>query len=175
MLHNHTGFQFKNKNAKGFTLVELLVVIFIIGVLVSLLLANILGARQRATDVEKKSNLQQLKRALRLFYNDYQSYPDADGGRFTNEVGGGTAVVEGAEFHNNQNNDVIYMKEVPAYDEYAVTDDGNRFVLIVTLDNPSDKDIESSKSRCETSLIAVNVDGAGIDVSADPVYIVCED
>lgn len=173
MLHNQTRFQFKNKNAKGFTLVELLVVIFIIGVLVSLLLANILGARQRATDVEKKANLQQVKRALRLFYNDFQSYPAAVGDRFTNEVTGGTPVPEGEEFHNQDNDEVIYMKEIPEYDEYAVTADGNRFVLIVTLDNPSDKDIESSKSRCATSLIET---GASIDPDGDdPVYIVCED
>jgi len=46
------------RNQAGFTLIEILVVIFIIGILVSLLLSNILGARQRSEDMERKSEHQ---------------------------------------------------------------------------------------------------------------------
>ncbi len=143
----------------GFTLIELLVVIFIIGILVSLLLANILGARQRAEDVEKKNNLQQMKRALRLYYNDNQRYP---------------APAEipdvGAEF-SVDGGEVIYIKEVPVYDDYSVDTTGDRFVMTVTLDNASDKSIAESQSRCSTSLSAVT---STPDVTG-PVYVVCED
>ena len=59
----------------GFTLIELLVVISIIGILAALLLANMVGIRERARDSATKSTLQQVQNALRLYYNDNQSYP----------------------------------------------------------------------------------------------------
>lgn len=60
---------------KGFTLVELLIVISIIGVLTTLLLANFIGVRQRARDAQRKSDLRQIQSALELFRSDQASYP----------------------------------------------------------------------------------------------------
>lgn len=111
---------------KGFTLIELLVVIFIIGVLVAVLLANILGARQRAEDTQRKSDLQQLKRALMMYYGDHQEYPDNIADVVTGE----------------------YIKQLPEYHYYWVSADGEEFRVAVTLDNLSDKDLASSKIRC---------------------------
>lgn len=65
-----------NKKNKGFTLVELLVVISIIGVLTTLLMVNFVGTRERANDSKKIQNLNSLKNALRLYYNDNQNYPN---------------------------------------------------------------------------------------------------
>lgn len=59
----------------GFTLIEILVVVSIIGILAALLLANMVGVRERAADARAKSNLNQLKNALRMYYNDNQQYP----------------------------------------------------------------------------------------------------
>jgi prepilin-type N-terminal cleavage/methylation domain-containing protein len=59
----------------GFTLVELLVVISIIGVLTTLLAVNFVGSRERANDSQKIQNLNAAKNALRMYYNDYQKYP----------------------------------------------------------------------------------------------------
>jgi type II secretion system protein G len=59
----------------GFTLIELLVVISIIAILVAILLPNMMGARERAADSKLKNDLTQMKSALRLYYNDNQSYP----------------------------------------------------------------------------------------------------
>lgn len=60
----------------GFTLVELLVVISIIGILTTLLVVNFVGSRERARDSQKMQNLNEAKNALRLYYNDNQKYPD---------------------------------------------------------------------------------------------------
>jgi len=130
---------------KGFTLIELLVVIFIIGVLVAVLLANILGARQRAEDTQRKSDLQQLKRALMMYYGDHQEYPDVDDISDVRDEG--------------------YIKQLPEINQYWVSADGEEFRATVILDNISDKDLVSSKTRCPRS------SGSW----GDTEYVVCED
>ncbi len=63
----------------GFTLVELLVVISIIGTLVAILLPNFMGARERARDAQKIQDAYAIKNALRMYYNDNQAYPTPKG------------------------------------------------------------------------------------------------
>lgn len=62
----------------GFTLIELLVVISIIGILATLVLANLNAARERGRDAQRKSDLRSIETALRLYYNDYGHYPTSD-------------------------------------------------------------------------------------------------
>lgn len=60
---------------KGFTLIELLVVIALIGILSTLILANLNSARERSRDVQRKSDLRSIQTALRLYYNDAGGFP----------------------------------------------------------------------------------------------------
>lgn len=60
---------------KGFTLIELLVVISLIGILSTLILANLNSARERSRDVARKSDLRNIQTALRLYYNDAGGFP----------------------------------------------------------------------------------------------------
>lgn len=64
--------------ATGFTLIELLVVVSLIGVLATLLFANLNAARERGRDAERKADLRNIQTALRLYYNDYKSFPASD-------------------------------------------------------------------------------------------------
>lgn len=61
--------------SRGFTLIELLVVIAIIGILAALILVSLSGARSKARDAVRKSDLSQVKRALELYNVDNGSYP----------------------------------------------------------------------------------------------------
>lgn len=61
---------------KGFTLVELLVVVGIIVVLLAILLPVISSAREKARQTSCISNLHNIATAAKIFYQDNKSYPD---------------------------------------------------------------------------------------------------
>lgn len=156
----------------GFTLIELLVVITILGVLATLLIANFSTARARARDARRKNDIQALKTALRIYYNDFQRYPQDSGGRL---IGCGTASAQtacewGGEFSIGGQQ---YMNEIPldplnnsttgyvyAYED---RDAGDGFVITAQLENVSDQDSADSQRRC------------GITPAQEQVYVVCED
>ncbi len=74
-----------NKFSKlGFTLIELLVVISLIGVLATLVLANLSAARERGRDSQRKADLRNIQTALQIYYNDYGVFPDDQ----TNSISG---------------------------------------------------------------------------------------
>lgn len=60
---------------KGFTLVELLVVIAVIAILAALLLPALARGKAAAKSAACKSNLRQLNIALQLYVGDYEKYP----------------------------------------------------------------------------------------------------
>lgn len=62
----------------GFTLIELLVVIAIIGVLASIIGVALNTSRQKARDTGRVQAIQQLKRALELYYTTNGVYPGGD-------------------------------------------------------------------------------------------------
>jgi len=62
-------------NSKGFSLIELLVVISIIGVLVGLSAFGLQGARQSARDARRVSDIEQIRSGLELYKADCGIYP----------------------------------------------------------------------------------------------------
>jgi type II secretion system protein G len=61
-------------NQKGFTLIELLVVIAIIGLLASIVLVSLNSARSKARDTKRTADIEQVKIALELYYDDHGHY-----------------------------------------------------------------------------------------------------
>jgi prepilin-type N-terminal cleavage/methylation domain-containing protein len=117
---------------QAFTLIELLVVISIIGILAALLLANFAGIRDRADDAKNKNNLKQVQTALRMMYNDSQSYPDVAAGTACSGLGLGTNV---------------NASDIPATCKYErVSSDS--FRACISLNNGADSDGPASVTRC---------------------------
>lgn len=59
------------KSKKGFALIELLVVIFIIALLAALILAATQSARARGRDGRRKADLDSIKKAIELYRSDF--------------------------------------------------------------------------------------------------------
>lgn len=159
----------------GFTLIEVLVVMVIIGILVSILLPNVVGLRNRARDNRIKSELSQLKTALQMYYSDFQKFPEAgtdansglmmgcgdDGTEACGWGGRFSVTVDGQE--------KIYMEQLPQVNAaggaitYTQPSGDQTYLIGVSLENASDGDIEESQVRC------------GVTVTNPPtvIYYVC--
>jgi prepilin-type N-terminal cleavage/methylation domain-containing protein len=74
-----------HESKRGFTLIELLVVISIISLLSSIIFASLNSARVKARDAGRIAQLEQIRNAIELYYNDNGQYPPSPCGRDCND------------------------------------------------------------------------------------------
>ena len=86
---------FKVKTNEGFSLVELMVVISIIGILSSVLYANYNSAREQARDKVRMTDLKSLQLAIETYKAQYGRYPAQGCGGSSDFAGPGGAVSAG--------------------------------------------------------------------------------
>src|SRR5262249_9066036 len=64
----------------GFTLIELIVVILVIGLLATIVVQNLRSATDKAKRVKAQADISQIKSALDRYYLDAGSYPSSEQG-----------------------------------------------------------------------------------------------
>lgn len=72
--------QNKNRRRKGFTMVELMAVIVILGLLAAVVVKNFMGQTEKARVTTTKANLRQLDEAVLQFKMDTGQYPTEEEG-----------------------------------------------------------------------------------------------
>src|SRR3972149_3210284 len=70
----------KDRMSKGFTLIELMVVIVILGILAAIIAPRIVGRRAEAKDPEAKAQIRNSETALKLYKLDNGFFPSTEQG-----------------------------------------------------------------------------------------------
>lgn len=87
----------------GFTLIELTIVIAILGVLAAMISGNFITSLKKGRDARRKADLEQIQRALEMYYEDKKQYPT-----FSFPFDG--KLCETADCNPNEK---VYMQKVP--------------------------------------------------------------
>lgn len=126
------------KKNKGFTLIEILIVVAIIGLLASVVLVGLGSFRARGRDARRIADLRETQNALELYYTKYQRYPALAGG--DSWEGLKNSLISGGIGVTSVSNDPLYPDR--SY-RYGVASDGQNYVLAADLEdngNPALKD-----------------------------------
>lgn len=126
-------------NRKGFTLVELLVVVAIIGLLSTLAVVALGNARQKARDARRVSDIKQIQTGLELYFSDNNSYPIVAAATVLGSTG--QTLSSGAGFSTTASG-TTYMARVPGNPspggtDYSYTSNNNDGTACTTGSCPS--------------------------------------
>lgn len=121
-------------NQKGFTIIELLVVIVIIGILVALTLPNLFAAQARGRDTDRKNELKNVQTKLETYFGDNGNYPTD----FADAIANADVLAE--EQTGPKNDAYTYTAGPAACDNAAAATNCNTYTLTADLENNEDKD-----------------------------------
>lgn len=121
--------------SRGFTLIELLVVIAIITVVGAIAMVILSDARAKGKDGGRKTQVQEVLKALELYYTDNSAYPNDGAPADTNE--GGTLADIGNDFFGYG----TYIRRLPseAGSRYYYCVSANRKSMLIAVNTEEDK------------------------------------
>ena len=151
------------KSQRGFSLLELLVVMLIIGLLTGLGISSYVTAQKKSRDNRRKQDLSSISKALEVYYNDWGRYPGyvLVGDNAIMEACGDTAqsACVWGELWQGQAN-TLYMTELPMDPSdglsYAYQNSGDGYRLFAHLENDQDPDVVRDADDQATSYAGVN-------------------
>ncbi len=157
-----TNTTYQKSGRSGFTLLEILVVMIIIGILTTIGIRGFVQSQIKTRDAQRKHDLEQVKRALELYYNDYDQYP-ADSGDGLIKLADGTELDWGSEFTDS--NGTVYMIKLPrdprGYSYYYETlNDNKSYYLYAYLENDQDRHLTAEEGHASTDC---NLSGSDLD------------
>lgn len=130
------------KTSRGFTLIELMIVIAVMGTIIAISVGNFISAQVKARDARRKSDLSQIGKAVELYYNDHGQYPLHS---TTNEVAGcGSDSQQRCQWGDSfiDEHGTVYMDTIPAERRsgltYVYRSDGLKYQLFAYLENQND-------------------------------------
>ncbi|MCB9813500.1 MAG: type II secretion system protein [Pseudomonadales bacterium] len=133
----------KNKSILGFTMIELLIVIVILGILSVIGLGSFTAAQQKSRDANRKSSLNGIATALEVYYNDHGAYPQGvSGSIYGCGVSGVEICVYGAIWQDDNN--TVYMVQIPTdprQNSFYYVSDGTEYQLYARLENVNDRSV----------------------------------
>jgi general secretion pathway protein G len=126
----------RRKKQEGFTLIEIMVVILILGLLATLVVQSLRGATDKAKRTKAMADIAELKTALDRYYIDMGSYPTSDQGlpALVNPGGaggqGGTQVSSsGGSAGGSDDSYIQRIPNDPWGNPYVYTSDGSSYTL----------------------------------------------
>lgn len=123
------------KEISGLTFVELIIIITILAILSALITPNFINSLKKGRDARRKSDLNQIQKALEMYYEDNNTYP------LTSMISFG----EGNKICHPRGCDTkIYMESVPNdpisnYTYVYQSNDGSSYKLYSCIENSQDQ------------------------------------
>ncbi len=118
---------------KSFTLIELMIIISMLGVLSASLAGNFITSLKKGRDARRKADLEQIQRALEMYYEDKKKYPT-----FNIFASNNSSLCE-TRIASDCNPEKTYMQKIPndpvAGKSYEYQSNGREYRLYACLEN----------------------------------------
>ncbi|HOZ53084.1 MAG TPA: FISUMP domain-containing protein [bacterium] len=125
----------KENKKKGFTLIEIIIAIFIIGLIITLANFSINKIKETGRDIKRIDNIKQIQLALEMYRRDVGSYPET--------------LTFGGRLINPNDSNIIYLNEIPtnlpyknnnncSNEEFVYSIEDNFYLIDFCLESPTE-------------------------------------